>query len=84
MWCMINEYVSYYKGGLSGLRRFLATENSLKMIKNAFYFTLKALLVLKIFKFRYLKHFGYVEKWLDKKDKVNFRIYDITVWLTNN
>ena len=27
------------------------TENPLKMMKNAFYFTLKALFVLKIFKF---------------------------------
>ena len=33
------------------------------MMKNAFYFFLKALL---------------------KKDKVNFKIYDVTTWLTNN
>ena len=40
------------KGALSGLRRFLATETeTLKMMKNAFYFTLKALFVLKIFTF---------------------------------
>ena len=39
------------KGALVGLRRFLATENPLKTIKSAFYFTLKALFVLKIFKF---------------------------------
>ena len=39
------------KGALSGLRQFLATESSLKMMKNAFYFTSKALFVLKIFKF---------------------------------
>ena len=39
------------KGALSGLRQFLATEIALNMIKIAFYFTLKALLVLKIFKF---------------------------------
>ena len=30
---------------------FLATESTLKMLKNAFYFTLEALLVLKVFKF---------------------------------
>ena len=36
---------------LSGLRQLLVTENPLKMVKNAFYFTLKALFVLKIFKF---------------------------------
>ena len=39
------------KGALSGLRKFLATESPLKMMKNAFYFTPKALFVLKIFKF---------------------------------
>ena len=39
------------KGALSGLRQFLATESPLKMMKNAFYFTSKALFVLKIFKF---------------------------------
>ena len=39
-----------FKGALSGLRQFLATESPLKMMKNAFYITLKALFVLKIFK----------------------------------
>ena len=39
------------KGALSGLRKFLAGESLLKMMKNAFYFTSKALLVLKIYKF---------------------------------
>ena len=39
------------KGALSGLRQFLATESSLKVMKNAFYFRLKTLFVLKIFKF---------------------------------
>ena len=39
------------KGALSGLRDFLAIERPLKMMKNAFYFTLKALFVLKVFKF---------------------------------
>ena len=42
------------------------------MMKNAFYFTLKALFVLKIFKFL-SSSFGHVEKWLDQKDKVNFK-----------
>ena len=36
------------KGALSGLRQFLATISPLKMMKNAFYFTSKALYVLKI------------------------------------
>ena len=39
------------KGALSGLIQFLATESPLKMMKNAFDFTVKALFVLKIFKF---------------------------------
>ena len=38
------------KGTLSGLRQFLAIETPLKTMKNAFYFTSKALFVLKIFK----------------------------------
>ena len=61
---------------------FLATESpSLKMMKNAFYFISKALLVLKIFS-RFL--FGHVAKLLDKKDKANFKFDDVTAWLTNN
>ena len=40
-----------FKGALSGLRKFLAAENPLKVMKNAFYMTSKALFVLKIFKF---------------------------------
>ena len=45
------------------------------MMKSAFYFTLKAFFVLKILKFL---------KRLNLKDKVNFKTYDITAWLTNN
>ena len=41
----------FLKGAISGLRRFLVTENPLEAMKNAFHFTLKALHVLKIFKF---------------------------------
>ena len=37
----------YFKG----LRQFLAAESPKKMMKNAFYFTLKALSVFKICKF---------------------------------
>ena len=47
------------------------------MIKNAFYFTLKALLVLMIFKFLSW-HFDHVEKQLDLKDHVNLESYYIT------
>ena len=39
------------KGALLDLRQFLATESPLKMMKNAFYFTLKTRFVLKIFQF---------------------------------
>ena len=61
----------------------MAAESPLKMMKNALYFTLKALLVLKIFKFLSWL-FGQVAKRLDKKDKINFKFYDATAWLTNN
>ena len=40
------------------------------MMKNAFYFMLKALYVLKLFKF-WFQLFGHVGKRLDKKAKVN-------------
>ena len=39
-----------FKGALSGLRQSLASENPFKNMKNAFYFTLKALFVRKTFK----------------------------------
>ena len=28
--------------------------------------------------------FGHVEKRINKKDKVNFKIYNVTTWLTKN
>ena len=40
-----------FNDALSGLRQFLVTESPLKMMKNAIYFTLKALFALKIFTF---------------------------------
>ena len=39
------------KGALSGLRKFLAIESPLKMMKNAYYFTSRALFVTIAFKF---------------------------------
>ena len=72
-----------FKGRLSGLRQFLTTESSLKMMKNSFYFTSKALSVLKIFKF-FSRFFGHVSKSLDQKEKVNFKFYNFIAWLTNN
>ena len=55
------------KGALSGLRQFLAAESLSKIMKNAFYFTSKALFVLQIFKFL-SRFFGHVTKRLDLKD----------------
>ena len=58
-----------FKGGLSPSKLFKknsSNDSPLRMIKNAFYFILKALFFLKIFKFLSW-HFGHVEKttWLD-------------------
>ena len=40
-------------------------------------------LVLKIFKFL-SSLFGHIAERLDKKDKINFKFYDVTAWLSNN
>ena len=78
-----NKEIINIKGAFSSLRQFLAAESLLKMMKNAFCFTSKAFFVLKVFKcLSWI--FGYVAKWLDKKDKVSFKLYDVTAWLTNN
>ena len=53
-----------FKGALSDLRKFLAIESPLKMMKNAFYFTLKALFLLKLFTFLSWL-FGHVAKRRD-------------------
>ena len=34
--------------------------------------------------FHILNFFGHVGKRLDKKSKVNFKIYEVTIWETNN
>ena len=47
-------FVKAFKGGFSGLKKILGTESPLKKMKNAFYFTLKLLFILKIFKFDFL------------------------------
>ena len=49
---------SCFKDAFSGLRQLLATESPWKMMKNT-YFTLKALFVLKIYKF-FSSLFGHV------------------------
>ena len=73
-------------GGVDILKapsKVLVSESPLKKMKNAFYFTLKTLFFLKIFKLLSWS-FGYAGKWLDYKDQVNFKIYDVTTWLTNS
>ena len=50
------------------------------MMKIAFYFVLKAVSVHQ----RLLSWPKNKGKRLDKKAKVNFKIYDSTIWLTNN
>ena len=52
-------------------------------MKINFYFTLKALFVVKILKLLSWL-FGYVERQLDQIAKVNFKIYDVTDWTGNS
>ena len=68
---------------LSGQGQYLTTESPLKIMTNAFYFMLKTFFFLEIFTFLSWL-FGYVEKRLYKKAKVNFKIYDVKDWTTNN
>ena len=46
-------------------------------MKNTFY------LILKAFTFLFWL-FGYAEKRLEKKAKINVKIYDVADWTTNN
>ena len=68
-----------FEGSLLGMIQFLVSESPLKMMKHAFYFTLKAIFVLEIFALTFL----YAEKWLVKKAMVNFKFYDVTDCKTN-
>ena len=56
------------KGTALGLGQFLTTESPWKLMKDAFYFVLKVLFVLKIFKFL-SPLFGHVQKtvWFERK-----------------
>ena len=68
---------------LSKKKIICVNESPLKMMKNTFSSLLKALFVLK--KLQFLSSlFGCVEKRLDKKANVNFKIHDITDWTANN
>ena len=82
---LIIYYATFFrdsvKGAPSGLRHFWAIESPLKIMKNAFYFSTKALYVLKIFKFL-SSLFGHVALRHDYKEKNNFKFCDVTAWLT--
>ena len=82
---MASYFKVVFKGtfSFSGLRQFETTENPLKVMKNAFYFTSKALFILKMFKFLSW-HFSHAAKPLDQNNKVDYKFYDITAWLANN
>ena len=75
-------YVKYHFKGTLRSETIWATKNPLKMMKNVFCFTSEALFALKIFKFLSCL-FSHVSKWLDLKDQVDFKFYDITVLLAN-
>ena len=51
-------------------------------MKNAVYFSLKTLFVVKVLEFS-SSLFGHIEKRLDKKAKVIFKNYDVINWETN-
>ena len=85
-WCALDKKMKFsIKFGLSAFKKIVLicfNESPLKIMKSAFS-------PLKLFSFsRYLNFlswlFGHVEKQLDEKYKVNFKIYDITTWETNN
>ena len=67
----LDDHELFLKGALSGLRQFLAADTLLKGVKNAFYFTLKALSVLKMLKLLFY-FFNHLEKRLDQTENVNF------------
>ena len=54
-----DKKIVFRKGALEGVGQFLASESPLKKMKNHFHFTLKALFVLKIFKFFVLTFCSY-------------------------
>ena len=62
-----------------GLKR---NESPLKMMKNAFYFILKAIFVLKTFKCLCWL-FGHVGTRA-RLERDHFKTFDLTAWLTNN
>ena len=49
------------------------------MMKNVFCFILKVIFVLNLYKF-----LSWLLGLIEKKRHANFKIYDVTIWLTNN
>ena len=54
------------------------------MMKNVFHVISKAVFLLKIFKIFSCLFSHVKKKRLNWKDKVNFKIYDVTPWLAKN
>ena len=76
----------WFKVGLSNSKKncvICFIEGPVTMMKNAFYFILKALFVLKVFKFSSWL-FGHVEEKAWLKIQGCFKSHDVTTWLTNN
>ena len=74
---LVNDSVCI-KVGISPSKKIIFiyfNKSLLKILKNAFNFMLKAIFVLEILIFLPFL-FGYVEKRLDKKAMVKFKIYD--------
>ena len=87
--CFFNLFeLSFYisiKIGLSPSKKncvICFIESPLKVMKNAFYFILKAPFVLEIFKFFLMTFWSCRKNGLIRK--VNFKIHEVTAWLTNN
>ena len=73
-----------FKGELPPFKKvsFICFSDRLLM-KNAFYFTLETLFVLRIFNFC-TDFFCHVAKRLAKKATVNLKIYGVINWMTNH
>ena len=75
---MTRHICCHFKVGHAPFRKvsfICLNEISLKMMNNDFYFILKPLFVLKIFKFLSLIR----KKRLDKKNRFNFKIFDVSL-----
>ena len=74
--CLVKTSQRYHFWKFLLHMKVLATESPLKSMKIAFYFTSKALFVLKIFKcLSWL--YGHLAKRLDQKDTFDFKFYDV-------